>query len=447
MTNINSIFDSSLSSMRLGNENKENDSLLVNQKKVTASAVKGQKVGTEALKGRGETLDSTRSLSPRLSSLRSRRILRSRNAPYQKIPEQQKGKGLNSGKDSISAQPAIEKSASVEHKEEQSEFFTHREPAEWFALQRDGNGKITLNLPSSLHEVGRLIYVFRNRETGCLLIGKTAGSLNKRSSGYLTRFNELGSEDKVKKKGTKAFLKDVKQNPEQFEVGILHVLKPEEDLDLFESLFIKYKGQISPLYNENGGGGGGSAHSEENATTYVIPKEEVAPFTPVKYYSYGRNDEGDIRPQFTPGFKKRLRTIKDQLGETQEFAYAIKKMDTGERYIGVSGSPRRRAREHAYAAEYHDPEHDKFDPTRKDGALHPAMAEEPEQFGFGLLPIQSIEKIDPAERENFVLLEGIAHVERYIIAMKESLISQNGFNMSRGGEGPIAKRATRMILK
>jgi hypothetical protein len=328
----------------------------------------------------------------------------------------------------------------------QLEFFSSFKPTRWFSLRRDVNGEIKIPLPPSLRKIKRLIYIFRNRKKNCFLIGKTGGSLNSRMSGYVTIFNEEGSENRVKKKGRKSFLMDVKSHPEHFDVGILYVLQPDDDLDFFEIQFIKYKKRHDQLYNDNGGGGGGSAHAEEKYSIYALPKPEIMQLTPQKYYPYTEG-RGQVRLQWTPGLKERIKSLRAGLEEEQELAYVIKNMETEERYIGVSGDPFRRAREHGYLTEYYIEESDKFDPTRKTGFLHRAMAEEPEKFAFGVLPIQSVEQIDSNQRENYFLLEGISKVEQFVIQYKQTLISQNGFNGNRGGGGPIAKRATQSSVK
>lgn len=343
----------------------------------------------------------------------------------------------------IDQAPAID---FIEENEEEAAFFRNQWPGEWYPLQKNRKGLIKIVLPKALQQVERLIYIFRNKKKKCFLIGKTGGCLSKRIAKYLTQFNEEGRERRVKKEKSKAFLMDVKKHPNHFAVGILHVLKSEEDLDLFETLSIKHKGKIYKLYNDNKGGGGGSPHSDEALTTYAISKEEAA-FSPVKYYPFQRDDQRCIRPLLSPGFKRKIKELKEGLEETQELAYVIKKKDTEERYVGVSIDPSKRSKQHGYAAEYYDPEHKKYDPTVKSGLLHPAMAKSPEKFSIGLLPIRSKGNIDPSELSNYVLLEGIAKVERYAIESKQSHFSANGFNGNYGGGGPIARQATKFVPK
>lgn len=326
--------------------------------------------------------------------------------------------------------------------EKQVLFFTHQDPPQWYPLFRDRNHRIKASLPSALRQIKRVIYLFKNKEKECLLIGKTGTSLNARCSNYLTLFNKKGSEEKVKKIGRKTFLLDVKKHPEHFEVGILYALQSEEDIDLFETLFIHYKRKIYSLYNDHEGGGGGLAHAEEMPTQYAIPKPEIARFTPEKYYPYGKDEQGRIRAQLTPGFKRKLEHLKEHMEETQEFAYAIKRMGTEEYYCGKTGRPLERPDEHGCAAEYGDPENEKYDPSRVSGLLHGAMAKSPEKFAIGFLPLQSLKYVPTDKQENYLIFSTIAKVEQYCIRIKQSHYSQKGLNSDRGGGGPIC-RATK----
>lgn len=325
-------------------------------------------------------------------------------------------------------------------------FFLRQVPKEWCSLRRVKNGRIKISIPVYLRKVKNLIYIFKNKKTNTCLIGKTGMTFSKRISGYITEFNREGSENKVKRIMTKAFLVDVKTNPENFAVGILYKLKPKEDLDLCESLFIKHKKTLCHLYNENQGGGGGMCHSEEADGNYAIMHPKLTPFTPAKYYPIVRDSKGCIRPQLTPGFYAKVEEIREGLDESQEFLYVIKNLTNEMRYIGVTGvkNPLTRIMQHCYQAEYFDSTHKKYDPAYTGGALHPALAANPHEFGCGLMPIRSIAQISPKKRKNYLTLEKIAKVEKYAIATKQSLVTQNGYNCNGGGGGPIAKSASKL---
>jgi predicted GIY-YIG superfamily endonuclease len=336
-----------------------------------------------------------------------------------------------------SVESVAETTASIFDKTEaeQSRFFTNQEPKEWFSVYRDGEQKIQFALPFDLQDDQCLIYVIKNEVKKCLLIGETGG-VRGRFAKYTSWINQKGSEDRVKSIRKKAFLTDIKEHPEHFKVGILYVLRPQEDPKRFEKAFIKYQGQVWDLYNDNGGGGGGRPHRDDDLV-YAVPKPGTAPYTPEKYYRYKR--EGvNIRPQFSPGFKDRVRKSKRRRRRSFSFPYVIRKLDTSSCYVGVTNDPERRALEHAYEAEYKDPLNEKYDPTHGGGYIHPALAEDPETFAIGLLPVQVAEDIEPERLSDFVLLQGRAEVERYTIRLKESLVTQQGFNCNGGGGGPCA---------
>ena len=313
---------------------------------------------------------------------------------------------------------------------EQIELFTHRKPNQWFPLYRDEKKQIRFSIPSKLSTFRRLIYVFRNKENQRFLIGKTGGNLKERCRHYATEFNKPGSELRVTKLGRKAFLTDVKEHLEEFEVGILYLLHPKDNLNDCETRFIDYKRTVWRLYNDHRGGGGGLSHTEEKPAIYAVPMAETAPYTPEKYYPYKKDQKGRIRPALTPNFKRKI-----QQEDREGFAYVIKKLTTEERYIGVSGDPIRRSKEHGYGAEYCDIRSEKHDPSRTSGRLHAAMGRSPEKFAIGLLPVQPENGVNKDDHDRYIYLEGIAKVERYSITLKDSI--KNGFNCNNGGGGPI----------
>lgn len=337
---------------------------------------------------------------------------------------------------------------SLDEQDEEALFFL-QEPKEWYQLRRNKRAVIQAVLPSSVKKVKNLIYIFRNREKKRYLIGKTGGLLSKRIAGYIAKFNAPESEKKVKAAMSKAFLIDVKQHPEHFDIGILYVLKPGEDLDFFETRFVKYKRTLHELYNVREGGGGGMVHSEEAPTTYAIIKPKVSPFTPQKYYPFRKDKRGCIRPQFSPGFHKKVKELRADSKDLQGFLYVIKNLEEEMSYFGVTTleDPSIRLKQHAYQAEYCDPQHEKYDPSRKSGHLHPAMAANPQQFGCALMPVESPENINPNDIDRYVLLQGIDEVEKHAIKLKKSLVTQHGYNGNGGGGGPIARRVTKLAKR
>lgn len=333
------------------------------------------------------------------------------------------------------------KSASrSEEVDEEAEYFLNQEPKDWYSFYRNETGSIKIDL-TDCPVNKRIIYIFRNKITGRCLIGRTGVGLAKRVQTYMRRFNKVGSENRVKEEGTKAFLVDVKNNPANMEVGILHYLKSKENASHFERRFIQCKRTKGAVYNENEGGGGGYSHGEEVQTEYAIPKAEKIPLTPDRYYSFTRKENGDIRLQLTPGFDKRVTDMASKLEPTQGFIYVAKHLDTGQRYTGLTHVPKSRLRGHGYKAQSLDPQHPTHNPARTGSLFHRALVREPDQFVVGLMPIISKENIPPNELDNYDVVKGIGQAERHTMTVKHSHVSEGGLNVLRGGGGCLAGRA------
>lgn len=321
-------------------------------------------------------------------------------------------------------------------------FFQTQKPKKWYSVYRTEGGTIAIALESSVRKIEKLIYIFHNTKKNCVLIGKTGMTFGKRCGSYQKEINDEKNEKIIEKSGRQIFLEDIRKNPGHFQIGILYKLTEEEDLDDFESRFIQSKQKLHTLYNDNKGGGGGRVHGEESEMVYTVPNPATALITPTKYYPYKKDEEGHIRPQFTPGIKEF-----SKLEQNPSF-YVIKSLGSPEkRYVGISINPVRRAREHGYHAEASDPENEKYDPHHNTGLLHPALAEYPENFFFGLLPVKRIEETTPTRLKQTIQLTGISAVESFLIEQKEALSTQNGFNSNKGGGGPISRKVTRSAKK
>lgn len=335
--------------------------------------------------------------------------------------------------------------AEVEALEDEStRFFTDKEPEQWFSLFLGIDNKITVNIPGQIGQIAKLIYVFKNTENNKLLVGKTGQTFSERLSGYKQAFNS-----EVVDLDEKEFIADVRKNPEQFRVGILHALVGEEDLNDFETRFIDCKGAMYALYNKRRGGAGGLARSEEEPTYYAIPKD--CPMTPPKRYPYKTNEEGQIRLALTPGFNRTVKKLSDsRTSPAQGFLYSIKSVSSGKRYVGgtMQLRPADRLRQHGYNAEVFYPENEgKFNPNATDGALHPAMGENPLDFTAGFLPVRyDVEDMSEEEKAKYYIVSTLGDAERKTIEAVGSLISQNGFNCNKGGGGPIADCRKRKVV-
>lgn len=317
------------------------------------------------------------------------------------------------------------------------DFLMYHMPYQWFSVVCEGDD-IRFDFPEDLLQDKRLIYILRNKEEERYLIGKTGNGLKARCQRYVSEVKRF--KEKRKESGRQQFLCDFKANPAHFEIGVLYILEPDENLNEMETLFIDYKRLVykHKLYNERRGGGGGLSHAEEKPLTYAIPRLETGCLTPDKYYRYQRNQQGQIRLPLTPSFRRKMQELSTQDQEkNQGFYYIIRKLDTQQPYVGTSCDPEKRSKEHGYAAEYGDIESEKYDPNQLTGALHPAMGEDPENFALGLLPVYPIDKISPADTDQFTFISGIAKVEKFLMQAKQSLVVQGGLNCIQGG-GPIA---------
>ncbi len=329
------------------------------------------------------------------------------------------------------------------------DFFVNCQPTEWFPFLKSENGSIEVNWSSNIdqseHSTNteesfssddsskkeKIIYIFRNKSKNKVLIGKTERKLKKRVSEHLNKINTVVVE-KFSNSKRHEFFQDFRQNPADFEIGVLYSALPEEDLNHLEQEFIKHKAALYQLYNTNKGGGGGVSHSGKKETVFAVPKNET---TPSKYYAFKKLETG-IAPVFSPGLKRR---VDDQIEEGNEVVYSIKKSDT-KRYIGVTNNIFRRSKEHAYAANRQDPNHENYDPNQNYGYIHEALAKSPENFKIGVFSIQPLSKINPEEWNSYHHIKGIANVEKYMIKNKESLFSQNGYNGNGGGGGPVSSQ-------
>ncbi len=315
------------------------------------------------------------------------------------------------------------------------DYFTVLMPTEWFAVSCE-NHVVKFNFPANLLKENRLIYIIKNKVKGRYLIGKTGNGLRKRCGNYLNEMKNF--KDKGGNSGRQQFLRDFKANPTHFEVGVLYVLDANEDLNELETLCIDCKRLVLPLYNDRRGGGGGLSHAEENPLTYAIPRPETGQLTPEKCYRYIKDELGQIRLNLTPRFKKKIQELMTQDPEKhQGFYYIVRHIKTGRTYIGTSGHPDKRVRQHGYKAEYGDPTNEKYDLDQLTGKLHEAMGEDPEGFEVGLLPIGPAEKISPEAVNQFIFLKTIQKVEEFLMYVKQSFAEQGGFNCQAGG-GPIA---------
>lgn len=162
-------------------------------------------------------------------------------------------------------------------------------------------GRTIVDLTPKCANKENLIYIFRNKVSGKLYIGKTETKAKQRIYSYNWTFNTDRSE------GKKEFPSEVRANPDNFEWAILKELKEAENLDDWETAFIvAFKSHING-YNKNSGGGGGStikSHGEVGEAPSTPTKSTKELLEKARIYEFHKDDEGYYNVQFTPTAKK-----------------------------------------------------------------------------------------------------------------------------------------------
>lgn len=340
-------------------------------------------------------------------------------------------------------------------------FFINTEPEMYFYLKKDEFGVIYIDLPDNIKQTSKSIYFFKNESNNRLLIGKTGSTITQRLSGYLNQINSDNFSNSE-------FIKDIQAHPEYFKFGI-YPLKESDDLNFFEINFIDYKRQSGiNLYNVNRGGAGGEARQNEIPCLYRFMQ-----LTPEKRYPV-QIVEGRIKVLLSPGCKAKMNEMYKQMISNQQ-AYQIywysfkaelslrenKKESALEevsdnsvlpsenlakgvkRYIGTSNDPIRRSQEHCRAAERLSEEENLTDLKIKD-KFHRTLAENPEAFTFGLIPvvyegqIKDFEKSLDSFGECCFTATKIGEGEQILILLTDSYL--NGLNSNKGGGGPIPNK-------
>ena len=164
--------------------------------------------------------------------------------------------------------------------------------------------RVKVDLTPGCGGKSRLIYVFRNKENGNLLIGKTDTTARKRLNSYHWTFNTARSE------GQKLFPSAVRKNPENFEWAILKECKIDEDLEDWEVAFIVALNTIAKGYNQIIGSGGGTtvpkkAKFENETTPPPSPVKSAADLiAQSRIYDFYKDDDGFFHADWTPTAKR-----------------------------------------------------------------------------------------------------------------------------------------------
>ncbi|MBA3721377.1 MAG: hypothetical protein H0W88_03150 [Parachlamydiaceae bacterium] len=301
-------------------------------------------------------------------------------------------------------------------------FFNKSWPTVWSNVKVNKNKSIDITLCKSMKETDRVIYIWENTVTKQCLIGKS-GNFNGRVSGYKGKFNDTNTK-------VSQFVKDVKQNPKSFRLGILYKLEKDEDLDDFESSFIKHKQKKITLYNGNGGGGGGSARKEEIKGFLAIlsPTKSPSKSFPIV----------NGRVKWSPGTRKKLK----ELPASKPKFYRFKHIETNEKYVGNSVKPTRRAVQHLHNAKKWKAMKLEDSSYTKGGKLSPALAKDSSKFVVGVYDnifYENPDHMESPKKKRLIVKDSSGEMERLLIEQMGSI--ENGLNSNKGGGGPIGKQA------
>ena len=196
-------------------------------------------------------------------------------------------------------------------------------PEKTYGIKVDAKGKHTLELTPGVKKVSRVIYMFRRKSDGKVLIGKTEGPVAKRASSYMSSVNHP-----EKDRGKLPLPAAVRKNPDDFEFGILCKDTDGIDLEVLEREYIEAKNALVHGFNQRRGGGGSHAASPATPITPErikrvctgIIKDFISP--PDKKEVI-KKANGKFQVKFSPNSKKSKKVI-----------YVFKNTATGERYVG-----------------------------------------------------------------------------------------------------------------
>lgn len=238
-------------------------------------------------------------------------------------------------------------------------------PKKKHQVQADENGKISLPLSPNTKKESRVIYMFRKKSDGKVLIGKTEQACGKRASSYVSAFNNA-----EKDYGKLPLPRAVRENPNDFEFGVLCKAPEGVDLSELEDAYIEMKKRVSEVFNQRKGGGGAKV-------TAASPK------TKKKSEKVAKNILKDlISPEKKPivasgaGFKALL---SPNTKKSEKVIYVFKNNVTGKRYVGRTFRQlSKRVSEHLHFAK-----NKKRDASKK--PLYQDIRKDPSAFSVGVL--------------------------------------------------------------
>ncbi len=278
---------------------------------------------------------------------------------------------------------------------------THTTPPKTYEVTADKNGWISLQLTPGAKKQANIIYMWRRKSDKKVLIGMTETTCAKRVSGYLYCMNHP-----EKKKGKLALPQAVRENPTDFEFGILCKSPDDVDLGALESAYIKMKNAMTHGFNKRNGGGGARARKKkptaeqiENARKEVFANFQSPPKKGIKKTAKG------YQVELSPKTKKLKNVV-----------YVFKNNVTGERYVGKTiRTLSKRSSEHCHHAAHENNDEGK-------APLYNAIRADHKAISVGVL---------------CQLEEG---KESLIDAMEKAFIDHydsyhNGYNQNGGGGG------------
>lgn len=250
-------------------------------------------------------------------------------------------------------------------------------PDKYYPLRADGKLAVT----PSVAKATRVIYVILNKETGERYVGKTEQELRERLYSH-----NFGIAHPEKKTGQKKLYEDIRENPGNFQFGILRKVDDKENIIEAEKELIAAKNAYECGYNLTRGGGAQKTGSGKADLPDEVP-------TPKKYYAF---DEAELKFQFSPAVAK-----------TKNVIYVIYDQETGKRYVGKTGQELRQR----FNAHHFNIAH----PHKEDGdaELYAAIRQRPEDFFAGILYQPPGEEDDLDVLESYLIREKNAYEEGY----------------------------------
>lgn len=255
-------------------------------------------------------------------------------------------------------------------------------PEKYYPVTEDG----ILAVSPTAAKASRVIYVILNTKTGQRYVGKTEQELRKRLHSH-----NFGIAHPEKEIGQKALYQELRENPEDFQIGILCKVEEGEDIIERERELIAEKNAYDEGYNETRGGGA----KKTGSGTATLPDDVP---TPKKYYPFRAET---LKFELSPTAKKAKKVV-----------YVIFDQATGRRYVGKTEQElRQRFNSHHFHVAHPDKENGDFE-------LYQEMRLRPQDFFAGIL------YEPPGEEDDLEVLEA------YLIEQKEAYAE--GYNRTGG---------------